>query len=101
MYIEDIVLKSDCAGGRLAGVAPQLLHSNSHHLCTEEFRFFLKVVYVMLVKTPAIRQQLLECLKEAGVFFLLQPLVISHWDTWQKAAKYHSINLKQVNSGFI
>ncbi|KAJ4440850.1 hypothetical protein ANN_10697 [Periplaneta americana] len=88
-----IVLMSDSApymlspGRQLGGVAPQLLHSTcwAHilHLCAEEIRFslniadeFIAVVKVVLAKTPARRERLLDGLKEAE--------------------KYHCINFNEV-----
>ena len=108
-----IVLISDSApymlsaGRRLAGIAPQLLHSTcwAHvlHLCAEEIRFSLKIadefiaaVKAALAKTPARRERLLDCLKEAGTFVLPPVPVITRWGTWLRAGKYHCINFNAV-----
>ena len=65
-----------------------VLISDAHvlHLCAEEIRFSLKIadefiaaVKAALAKTPARRERLLDCLKEAGTFVLPPVPVITHW----------------------
>ncbi|KAJ4447852.1 hypothetical protein ANN_09860 [Periplaneta americana] len=91
----------------LAGVAPHLLHSTcwAHvlHRCAEEIRFspkiadgFIAPVKAALAKTPARRERLLDCLKEAGTFVLPPVPVITRWGTWLKAGKYHCTNFNAV-----